>query len=110
MKTPSVHELRKQGARVRVVHMREYAIEFSKRYLSSKRDQEAFMASEFTKLEMPKPVCLPRGGKTIVDITLANGVELHGEANCAKNDMFCRRVGLTIAIGKAIRGNKEVKV
>lgn len=71
---PTVHEMRKAGYKVRVIHQRE---------------------------KNPDQTLASKGGKTTVEITTPEGVELRGIAQCSKKEGFNRKKGLRIAIGRA---------
>jgi hypothetical protein len=45
----------------------------------------------------------PRGGKTVVTVTDNNGNTFKGLATCSDNDGFNKRIGVAIAIGRALR-------
>ncbi len=54
-----------------------------------------------------KPV--PKGGLTTVTIYCPTGTVIHGEARCSRKDTFNKRLGVTIALGRALKsGNIEV--
>ena len=77
MKT--VHELRLEGCKVRVRHVR-----------TTNND-----------------VVSTKGGTTLVDVRLPDGTELHGESRCnPKADSYCKKRGLQIALGRALVGSK----
>jgi hypothetical protein len=85
MKTPTVQSLRKAGNKVRVIHYRAV----SKRKLLPAK-------------EVDPTILKPKGGKTVVDITTPDGKELTGEAVCSNKDSFNRKMGLAIAVGRAL--------
>jgi hypothetical protein len=70
----NVEQLRKSGYKVRVIHSRRNV---------------AGALSE-------------RGGQTIVQVRTPNGEELEGVAVCSTKDNFNRRMGLKIALGRAL--------
>lgn len=45
------------------------------------------------------------GGATEISILTPNGEELKGEAVCSKKDQFNRKLGLKIAIARALKNN-----
>jgi hypothetical protein len=44
----------------------------------------------------------PRGGKTVVNLTTPNGIELEGVAVCSRKENFNKRLGVRIALGRAL--------
>jgi len=70
----NVEQLRKSGYKVRVIHARLIA---------------AGGISE-------------RGGRTIVQVRTPEGQELEGVAVCSTKDNFNRRMGVKIALGRAL--------
>ena len=76
----TVHELRKAGYKVGVFHIREH---INEKHLS------------------------PRGGSTMVHITTPDNEELHGVANCSKHDNYNKKLGVRIAIGRALVGSNK---
>lgn len=78
----SVASLRKSGFKVRVLHTRNTVADGT-------------------------PSC--KGGSTTVEITTPDGKDLSGTARCRDDERFDRRLGLRIAIGRALSswaGNK----
>ena len=74
----TVESLRKAGCKVGVRHQRRYN----------------------HKLVSP---LLPRGGRTTVTITSSCGQNtVVGKARCSKEDIYCKRTGVEIAMGRAI--------
>ena len=71
-----VEYLRKSGYKVRVKHFR-------------KMSPEGIRA---------------RGGKTLVEITTPDGENLVGLARCSRNENFNKRLGVRIALGRALKG------
>lgn len=71
----TVESLRKLGWKVRVRHFRREA----------------------------KSEINPRGGKTIVEITLPDGRTLCGFARCSRKENFNKRLGVEIALGRAMK-------
>lgn len=71
----TVESLRKLGWKVRVRHFRREA------------------SSEIN----------PRGGKTIVEITLPDGRTICGSARCSRKENFNKRLGVQIALGRAMK-------
>lgn len=48
----------------------------------------------------------PRGGRTAVTIWKGDGLVARGEALCSQRDNFCRRRGLEIALGRALKDQR----
>lgn len=84
-KVPSVAELRKQGYKVKVIHERKLI-------------HHSAIAGE--KVE----VC-PTGGRTIVHVTppIHDDMIISGVAECSKNDAYNRKLGVKIALGRALK-------
>lgn len=74
----TVEQLRQKGCRVRVHHNR----------LIDTRDFSIF----------------PRGGNTMVEITLPDGTELTGTSKCSDKDNYDKKIARTICIGRAMAG------
>lgn len=88
----SVEQLRKDGYKVRVTHLRFYNV-------NGKPELKA-------KFESPgKDFLMTKGGKTFVEITSPENENFVGEAYCSIKDGFNRKLGLQIALGRALRGN-----
>lgn len=81
--THTVEQLRKQGYKVRVKHFRRHHFEI--------------------KVGGQKQVVDPRGGRTVVEITSPSGLNAVGESFCCPIDNFDRKLGLKIALGRAIK-------
>lgn len=71
----TVKELRQAGYRVRVMHGRMF---------------NPFGVS-------------PKGGSTVVEIMSPEGVTAKGKAECSKEDNYCRKVGVAISLGRALK-------
>lgn len=74
----TVKQLRQSGYKVRVFHIR--------------------------KKNAGSPV--PRGGLTHIEITLPNGENVVGEAKCAEIDNYNKKIGVQIALGRALKNVK----
>lgn len=75
----TVSDLRKNGYKVRVLH---YRIQ-----------DHRFLGEYFAK-----------GGETVVQITTPDG-DFEGRAKCSKKDLYNKKLGVKIAIGRALTGN-----
>lgn len=83
-----ISKLRQLGCRVFVNHKR----------ISRNR---WIQINEITKVL--SPMVLPKGGKTVVEITTPDGQAFTGEAVCSKSDCYNKKRGLAIALGRAIK-------
>lgn len=95
MKKNIVHLLRKNGYKVRCIH---------KRYLMEGEEADG------NKLVSRKDIHKlfwhnvdAKGGLSIVEITTPDGQNADGEAACNKIDSFNRKIGLSIALGRAMK-------
>jgi hypothetical protein len=73
----TVHDLRKNGYKVRILHHRK----------SDNRVLGAVKA---------------RGGMTVVQITTPDGVDLEGQSKCSDKDLYDKKLGVKVAIGRAL--------
>lgn len=73
----TIHDLRKAGCKVRVLHHR----------VDDNRTLGAFF---------------PKGGETVVQITTPDGMDLEGRAKCSDKELYNKRVGAQIALGRAL--------
>ena len=72
----TVHDLRKNGYKVRVLHCRK------------------FCGNSFGAFK-------PKGGSTVVQITTPEGVDLEGVSRCSDKDLYNKKLGVKVAIGRA---------
>jgi hypothetical protein len=84
----NVEQLRKSGYKVRVIHSRR-----------GKTMQRMDGGVVQTLSE--------RGGQTIVQVRTPDGEELEGVAVCSTKDNFNRRLGVKIALGRALTRSLE---
>ena len=84
----SVNELRKSGYNVRVCHSR-----YCQDELVSYIDTEPCNFNA-------------RGGLTTIQITTPDGTVLNGQARCSREETFSKKLGVRIAIGRALKGVK----
>lgn len=86
-----INQLRSKGYRVKVRHKR---LDLSDGTFKCKHE---FKNSYATNVS-------PKSGITYVDITKPDSNVTIGEfAACSKNDQYCRKVGLSIALGRALK-------
>lgn len=69
-----VHDLRKAGYKVRVLHFRN--------------DNGNGVSA--------------KGGETVIQITTPDGQELEGRAKCSDKERYNKRVGVQVALGRAL--------
>lgn len=72
-----VHDLRKAGYKVRVLHFRVH----DDRVLGDVH---------------------PKGGETVIQITTPDGMNLEGRARCSEKELYNKRVGVQVALGRAL--------
>jgi len=84
MKT--VKELRQSGYKVRVHHFRKF---------------NDLFALDFHN---------PKGGSTEIEVTSPEGIYVKAEAKCSDQDNFCRKTGVAIALGRALKLLEEERV
>lgn len=82
----TVYELRKSGYKVRVSHQRYYANYLLARHKAGK------LINHLTA----------KGGMTLVELTSPTGINVLGCARCSKKDNFNRKMGLNVALGRAL--------
>lgn len=85
----SIQEFRKAGNKVRVNHLRYltgYGLELYPLHVIRERNLSQFIS--------------PRGGKIVIQITLTDGRNFDAESRCSKLDSFCKKLGVTKAIGR----------
>lgn len=87
----TVKSLRQKGHKVRVLHGRRTKV------------GGLFCASGKTG------VC-EKGGMTRLEITTKNGYELVGEAFCSEHDNYNKKIGVRIALDRAVEQFKDILV
>lgn len=80
MSMVTVASLRRSGFKVRVLHTRNY---------------------------LPSGSTSCKGGSTTVEITTPDGNDISGTAKCRDDERFDRKIGLSIAIGRAFSSLKK---
>lgn len=94
-KTHTVAALRQSGNKVRVTQLRhKVGDETGQLYPLKNEYNNGLLGNERTQ----------RGGLIKVEITLKDGKDYTGEALCSKNDQFNRKIGLKIALNRALNG------
>lgn len=94
MNTPTVKDLRQSGHKVRIQRFRPYFIGPVPIYM----DDNNARLNGLTKNEVSQ-----QGGMTIVSIRKPNGEEVEGVSCCSLDDPFIKRVGVEIAISRALK-------
>ncbi len=94
----TVKELRRQGCKVRINHLRYYD-----RYNGDPINKHT---AELLKLGGDFKKVKPRGGITKVEIDFPTGDSVVGEAVCSKEDNYDKKLGIQIALGRALKGTK----
>lgn len=98
----NVQELRKQGYKIRVSHQRFYNFGGKRQLISNflvKVQKNFYLGTEPLKLND----ALSKGGRTTVWITDQQGVSVTAIADCSKKDHYNKKVGLSIALGRALK-------
>lgn len=91
----TVAELRRQGCKVRINHYRRYNKHdgLANKWLA----EQLNLGHEFKQM-------LPTGGLTRVEIDGLTQNTLVGEAVCSNADNYDKKLGIKIAIGRALKG------
>ena len=118
-KVPTVYELRQQGYKVRVTHVRNFhrfdprtgkKTQFSAPFQSSRRKREEDKIHPDSQgLDSGGEFFLSgKGGETIVEIASSDHKELgKGVAVCSENDSYVKSYGVKKAVAIALR-NMEI--
>jgi len=83
MNTSTIMQLRRSGYKVRVIHTRNF--------------------EKIQKIDGVYMGISSRGGKTRIEITTPSGEDVVGEAICSKEDNWNRKLGNSIALGRALQ-------
>lgn len=102
MNLPTVSELRRGGCKVWVTHKRYYDKDRPK--LLNKSDANHLIYCDLSLCIKNNKLLLAKGGLTEVRIDLPNGDTLTGKAQCSLKDAYNKKLGLQIALGRALRG------
>lgn len=86
----NVESLRQNGFKVKVRHYR--------------RNLEKFMGGQRVVIDRTCQDSLPTGGYTEVEVITPDGQVLNGFANCSVYDNYNKRIGVQIALGRALNG------
>lgn len=102
LNTVTVASLRRQAAKVRVIHQRRFVADPAPDLLLSFKKKE-FKRSHSTNLVPVNYTVSPKGGKTVVEVDLKNGHYYKGEADVSNNDYYDKQRGLTICLGRIVK-------
>jgi predicted RNA-binding protein YlxR (DUF448 family) len=117
MKTvPTVHELRKQGYKVRVTHIRKFQ-RFDPRNGKKIQFFAPFQSNKFSKNHPDSPLVAEKekfdefflsikGGETIVEIAFQGKEIGRGVAVCSDEDPYVKKYGVKKAIALALKSSK----
>lgn len=102
----SIEELKNQGYKIRISHRRPYHLNILDG-VGRKVDQEYVLMTRYEaeKEGMFNTMYGPLdfgGGKTVVEVRHPDGREVTGSSNCSTKDQFSRKIGRTIALGRAL--------
>jgi hypothetical protein len=92
-KEETVASLRKKGWKVRVYHYRE--------------EKEIWFKVNHTAYYTKETILDPKGGRTEVSLITPNGRTSKGVAVCDKEDNYCRKEGVRIALERALKNLEE---
>ena len=88
----SIHQLRKQGYKIRVIHFRLPGPQPIQKLRESKTPPES------------------KGGITRIELTTPDGKDYQAEAKCSKQDSFNRRIGNQICLGRIFKQIENSRV
>ena len=95
----TIHQLRQKGFKVKVHHLR-----YDSRSVKIHRKKaKPYPTKQFIETGEQKFI-FPRGGITTVEILCPDGQTLAGESNCSLKDGFKKKVGVHMALGRALKG------
>ena len=103
----TIHELRKKGCKIRVLHWRYR--EGDRAALNKNRPELLMPRSDLKKKGMLKSA-FPRGGKTKIQISFPDNTHADSETVCSVSDNFSYKKGVSICLGRlkeAIDGKFE---
>jgi hypothetical protein len=115
---PTVHELRQQGFKVRVTHVRKFQ-RFCPRTGKKTQFYAPFISSKTKKKSDTKEILAEKaeefflcgkGGETIIEIASSDHKELgKGIAICSENDPYVKSYGVKKAVALALRNMEANK-
>ena len=92
----SIKGLRQSGYKVRVLHYRSMG--FSTVY----KTQPLKLIPNLIVTTKQVTIALPKGGRTVVELRTPCGLEVSGEATCRKNEVYSKKIGVAIALKRAL--------
>lgn len=106
----TIKSLRQSGYKVRVLHDRYLQIP-SVRFDDISSKPVVCKNSKLTHLDAARKEGFevgPKGGKTVIELTVPQGSGIRpkivtGVAECNLADNYCKRTGINIALGRAIK-------
>lgn len=118
-KLPTVHELRQQGFKVRVTHIRKFH-RFDPRSGKKTEFFAPFQSSKNKKRNTPHPDSIEKlteefflsgkGGETVIEIASKDHKELgKGTSVCSEQDSYVKSTGIKKAIALALRNMEANK-
>lgn len=125
-KLPTIHELRQQGFKVRVTHIRKFhrfdprtgkKTEFFAPFQSSKTRRKDYIHPQTKEIfdskrqdESTEFFLSGKGGETIIEIASSDHKELgKGISVCSENDSYVKSYGIKKAIALALRNMEANK-
>jgi len=94
---PTVHSLRNNGYKVRIIHWR-YPV----------NEERKICGDLVHQSQIPPSYRSTRGGVTEVEITTPDGQNYFAQAHCHINDCFNRKLGVKIALGRICKRLQEL--
>lgn len=117
MKTvPTVHQLRREGYKVRVTHVRKF-LRFDPQTGKKHQFFAPFQSNKFSKNHPESPLVAEKekyeefflsckGGETIVEIAFGGREIGKGVASCSEHDNYVKKYGVKKALAKALHAAK----
>lgn len=99
-----IHALRQQGYKVQIQHKRRFKMLDG--YLTRGEYESSPFKSEMFNSHY-KDVVNAKGGMTVVKLTTPDNTELVGTAKCSDKDNYNRKLGLRMALGRAMKSSHQ---
>jgi hypothetical protein len=95
--TKTVHQLRKEGHKVRVEHFR--------RYFDRTNGCYVYLTNYQYSLVNPMWVTGPlaTGGYTNITLTTRSGSEYQADARCSTKENYCKKAGVALSLARIIK-------
>lgn len=107
-KNITVHLLRKNGFKVKIATLRWLEYQPLKPQLVYRRSITFDDANRAGKLEIMAPVRIAaNGGMVQISVTAPNKTEYSESVKCSKKDIFSRKIGIRIGLGKIMKRYME---